>query len=389
MISFLIRSFVKDYKNTSDSLVRTRYGKFTSITGMIVNVMLFVAKLVVGLVSNSISIISDSINNLSDAATQFINLFGFVMSGKPADKDHPFGHGRTEYISGFIMSILIITIGIEFFKSSFDRIINPSDLFFSPIMVLILAASILVKAWLFFFYRRIGKTIQSQSMSAASVDSLSDIAITFVTLISLIVYAVTGISIDGYVGILVSVFVLYAGYSVAREALTPLLGRSPDPTVVAEISRRLKEDICVLGVHDVIVHDYGPGRMIASAHVEVSASQNFLDIHDSIDLLEKKIASEMGIPLTLHMDPINTDDPKTKEMKEAVEEILRGISEQLTLHDFRVVYGKTHTNLIFDISVPIEVKETNEEIKNYIETALQKCSSDMYFLVVQFDRFFL
>jgi cation diffusion facilitator family transporter len=389
MINFLIHRFVKDYSNFKDPQVRTQYGKFTSITGLIVNVGLFAAKLIVGLVSNSIAIVSDSINNLSDAATQFINLFGFVMSGKPADKDHPFGHGRTEYISGFIMSILIITIGIEFFKSSVDRIMNPSDLFFSPVMVFILAGSILVKGWLFFFYRKIGKTIQSQSMTAASVDSLSDIGITFVTLISLLVYAGTGISIDGYVGILVSLVVLYAGYSVAKEALTPLLGRSPDPAIVSEITRRLKEDDCVLGVHDVIVHDYGPGRMIASAHVEVCASQNFLEIHDSVDLLEKRIASEMGIPLTLHMDPINTDDPKTKEMKEAVEEILLGISEQLSLHDFRVVYGKTHTNLIFDVTVPVDVKASNQEITKHIENALQKKSSNTYFLVVQYDRFFL
>ena len=389
MISLLIRKFVKNSENTTDPLVRGRFGKFTSITGMIVNVMLFFAKLFVGLISNSIAIISDSINNLSDAATQFINLFGFVMSGKPADKDHPFGHGRTEYISGFIMSILIITIGIEFCKSSIERILNPSDLFFSPVMVAILAGSIFVKAWLFVFYKRIGKTIQSQSIMAASVDSLSDIAITFVTLISLLVYAGTGVSIDGYVGVLVSILVLYAGYRVAKDALTPLLGRNPDPAIVSEISKRLKEDSCVIGVHDVIVHDYGPGRMIASAHVEVNASQKFLEIHDSIDLLEKRIANEMGIPLTLHMDPINTDDPKTKEMKAVIEEILHSISEHLSVHDFRVVYGTTHTNLIFDVSVPTEVQKTNEDIKTYVEDTLRNRSSDVYYLVVQFDRFFL
>jgi len=389
MISFLIHMFVKDSDNLNDARVRIRYGKFASIVGMICNIVLFAGKLSVGVLSGSIAIVSDSFNNLSDAATCFINLFGFFLSGKPADKDHPFGHGRIEYITGLIMSFLIVLIGFEFLRTSIDRIIHPTVLIFSPVMAGVLLGSILVKAWMYFFYVRVGKRIGSQTIIAASVDSYSDIAITLVTLISLLISVYFKITIDGYVGVGVSIFVLYAGYTVAKDALSPLLGNEPDPTVVESLKELLTTDKNVLGVHDVIVHDYGPGRMIASAHVEVSSTSNFMEIHDEVDLLEKSIGEKLHIPITIHMDPIDMDDSSTKEIRNSVIQIVNLLSDKLSIHDFRMVTGKTHTNLIFDIAVPFEYDLSDDEIRDKIQDALTKLYPTLFYLVIQFDRSFL
>ncbi|MEI8198475.1 MAG: cation diffusion facilitator family transporter [Eubacteriales bacterium] len=389
MISLLIHMFVKDSDNLNDARVRIRYGKFASIVGMICNIILFAGKLSVGVLSGSIAIVSDSFNNLSDAATCFINLFGFFLSGKPADKDHPFGHGRIEYITGLIMSFLIVLIGFEFLRTSIDRIIHPTVLTFSPVMAGVLLGSILVKAWMYFFYVRVGKRISSQTIIAASVDSYSDIAITLVTLISLLISVYFKITIDGYVGVGVSIFVLYAGYTVAKDALSPLLGNEPDPTIVESLKELLTTDKNVLGVHDVIVHDYGPGRMIASAHVEVSSTSNFMEIHDEVDLLEKSIGEKMHIPITIHMDPIDMDDSSTKEIRNSITQIVNLLSDKLSIHDFRMVTGKTHTNLIFDIAVPFEYDLSDEEIRDKIQDELTKLYPTLFYLVIQFDRSFL
>jgi len=389
MISLLIHTFVKDSDNLNDARVRIRYGKFASIVGMICNIILFAGKLSVGVLSGSIAIVSDSFNNLSDAATCFINLFGFFLSGKPADKDHPFGHGRIEYITGLIMSFLIVLIGFEFLRTSIDRIIHPTVLTFSPVMAGVLLGSILVKAWMYFFYVRVGKRISSQTIIAASVDSYSDIAITLVTLISLLISVYFKITIDGYVGVGVSIFVLYAGYTVAKDALSPLLGNEPDPTVVESLKELLTSDKNVLGVHDVIVHDYGPGRMIASAHVEVCSTSNFMEIHDAVDLLEKSIGEIMHIPITIHMDPIDMDDSSTTEIRNSVTQIVNLLSDKLSIHDFRMVTGKTHTNLIFDIAVPFGYNLSDEEIRDKIQDELTKLHPTLFYLVIQFDRSFL
>ena len=389
MTYFLIHLFVKDSDNLNDAKVRIRYGKFASIVGMICNIILFSGKLSVGLLSGSIAIVSDSFNNLSDAATCFINLFGFFLSGKPADKNHPFGHGRIEYITGLIMSFLIVLIGFEFLRTSIDRIIHPTVLTFSPVTAGVLIGSILVKAWMYFFYRQVGKRIASQTIIAASVDSCSDIAITFVTFISLLVSVYYKITIDGYVGVGVSIFVLYAGYTVAKDALSPLLGNEPDPTVVESLKELLTTDKNVLGVHDVIVHDYGPGRMIASAHVEVCSTSDFMEIHDEVDLLEKQIGEQLHIPITIHMDPIDMDDSSTKEIRSSVVQIVNLLSDKLSIHDFRMVTGRTHTNLIFDIAVPFEYDLSDEEIRNKIQDELTKRYPALFYLVIQFDRSFL
>ena len=389
MIAFLIRVFVKDSDNLNDPKVRIRFGKFASITGMFCNVVLFACKLAVGLLSGSIAIVSDSFNNLSDAATCFINLFGFLLSGKPADRDHPFGHGRIEYITGLIMSFLIALIGFEFFRTSIDRIAHPTALVFSPVIAGVLIGSIVIKGWMFVFYRKVGKRIGSQTIIAASVDSYSDIAITLVTLISLIISVYFKITIDGYVGVGVSIFVLYSGFNVARDALSPLFGNEPDQAVVDKLKDLLTSDSNVLGVHDVIVHDYGPGRMIASAHVEVSSACNFMEIHDTVDLLEKQIGDQMHIPITIHMDPIDMNDAATKEIRQSVTNIVHSLSDKLSIHDFRMVPGITHTNLIFDIAVPFEYALSDEEIRQKIQEELVKIYPSVFYLVIQFDRSFL
>ena len=389
MISILIRLFVKDSDNLSDPKVRIRYGKFASITGMICNIILFACKLAAGVFSGSIAIVSDSFNNLSDAATCFINLFGFFLSAKPADHDHPFGHGRIEYITGLVMAFIIAFIGIQFFRTSIDRIIHPTNLAFSPVIAGVLIGSIIVKGWMFLFYRRIGKRIASQTIIASSVDSYSDIAITTVTLISLIISVYFKIVIDGYVGVGVSIFVLYSGFNVARDALSPLLGNEPDPAVVEQLKELLTSNKNVLGVHDVIVHDYGPGRMIASAHVEVSSTSNFMEIHDEVDLLEKRIADQLHIPITIHMDPIDMDDASTKDLRKNVTQIVNSLSDKLSIHDFRMVTGKTHTNLIFDIAVPFDYSLSDEEIRVKIQDELAQLYPKVFYLVIQFDRSFL
>ena len=389
MMRSILKIIVSGHGDASDPFVRGRVGKATSIVGMCVNIVLFAGKLFVGLLSGSVAIVSDSINNLSDAATCFINLFGFYLSGKPADRDHPFGHGRIEYITGLVMSFLILMIGFEFLRTSVGRILHPSELYFAPVMAVVLLGSILCKLWLFFFYRHMGKAIQSQTILAASVDSVSDMAITFVTLGALLFSIISDAKIDGYVGVFVSLFVLYAGYKVAKDALSPLLGREPDPEIIRSLHDLLRADAHVLGVHDVIVHDYGPGRMIASAHVEVCSSGNFVEIHDAIDLLEKQIAEDLHIPTTIHMDPIDSDDALTNEIKSAVQKIVSSLSEQLSIHDFRMVTGKTHTNLIFDIAVPCDFVWTNDSIRSKIDRELSQLYPTRFYLAIQFDRSFL
>lgn len=389
MIQFMIKHFVKGNEFPQDPVVRGRYGKFASIVGMIANLFLFAMKFAVGMISGSVAIQTDSFNNLSDAATCFINLFGFHLAGKPADRDHPFGHGRIEYITGMIMSFLVMLIGFEFLRSSIDRIIHPSPLEYSPFMLVILIGSILIKFWMFLFYRRIGITISSQPIIASSVDAVSDIMITAVTVISLVISVFFGIAIDGFVGAGVSLIVLYAGFTLAKGALSPLLGGEPDPVMVESLQTMLTEDQNILGVHDLIIHDYGPGRKMASAHVEVSSSGNFSEIHDTVDLLEKRIAEKLHIPITIHMDPIVTDDGETEAMRDSVQQIVQKISDKMSIHDFRMVTGKTHTNLIFDIVVPFDIRMSDGEIKEKIESELALRYNTVFFVVIQFDRSYL
>ncbi len=389
MLDLFIKKIIKDSDSVEKPSVRMQYGKLTSVVGMTMNVLLFAGKFFVGNLSGSIAIVSDSFNNLSDAATCFINLFGFFLAGKPADKGHPFGHGRIEYITGLVMSFLIILIGFEFLRTSINRIMHPAALSFSPVMMIILLGSILVKGWMFFFYRGIGKKIHSQTIIAASVDSFSDIAITTTTFLCLIISVQFHLKIDGYVGVLVSMLVLFAGYSVAKEALSPLLGRETDPEVVLKIRNILTSDSSVIGVHDIIVHDYGPGRMMASAHVEVPVCGDFMQLHDSIDTLERRVSDELRIPLTIHMDPIDMNNESTNELRRVVGGIANDISSSISIHDFRVVSGMTHSNLIFDVAVPPDFPMENDEIRSLIEGKLSDVRKEKFYLVIQFDRAYM
>lgn len=377
-----------DEKNeaTSNSNSRIGSGKFACIIAIIVNAVLFVFKFFVGVFSNSQAITADSINSLSDSASGVMNLFGFHMSGKPADRDHPFGHGRVEYIVALIISGLIVVVGVEFFKSSVERIISPEPIKYEIYMLIILIGSILTKVFLFFFYRRLARKINSQSLSAAASDSLSDVAITSVTLIALVVSSTFGWKIDGYVGAVVSVFVIYAGISVAKEAISPLLGNEVSPETTSRISDVILSDPNILGAHDIIVHDYGPGRLMASAHAELNSKMPLQEAHQVIDYLEKRIMTELNIPMTIHPDPVEVDDELTQKMRVFTEQLLQKLSNDLKMHDFRVSQKEETVTVEFDLIVDQDFQMSNEEIRNTIYADMSGYFDGYCRLNVHFDR---
>lgn len=371
---------------SSESDARIGSGKIACIIGIIVNAALFAFKLFVGIFSNSQAITADSMNSLSDSASAVMNLFGFHLSGKPADKDHPFGHGRVEYIVALIISGLIIIVGIEFFKTSVLRIISPEPIKYEFYMLIILIGSIMSKVALFFFYRRLSKKINSKSFLAAASDSISDVAITSVTLIALVVSSAFGWKIDGYVGAIVSVFVIYAGISVAKDAISPLLGVEVSPETMIKITQIILSDPNILGAHDVIVHDYGPGRLMASAHAELNSKMPLPEAHRIIDILEKKIMTELNIPMTIHPDPVEVDDELTQEIRIYSEKLLQKLSTNLKLHDFRVTRSSDTTLIEFDLTVDQDYEKSDEEIKQYIYEDISGYINGPCRLSVHFDR---
>lgn len=371
---------------TNESDARIGSGKIACIIGIIVNAVLFVFKLLVGIFSNSQAITADSINSLSDSASGVMNLLGFHISGKPADRDHPFGHGRVEYIVALIISGLIVVVGVEFFKTSIERIISPEPIKYEFYMLIILTGSILSKVGLFFYYRMLSKKINSKSFSAAASDSISDVAITSVTLIALIVSKTFGWMIDGYVGAVVSVLVIYAGISVAKDAISPLLGVEVSPETMNKITHIILSDPNILGAHDVIVHDYGPGRLMASAHAELNSNMPLPEAHRIIDILEKKIMTELNIPMTIHPDPVEVDDELTQEIRIYSEKMLNNLSSNLKLHDFRVSKSSDTTLIEFDLTVDQDYTMSDEEIKQYLYSDLAGYLAGPCRLIVHFDR---
>lgn len=356
------------------------------IIGVIVNAILFGFKLFVGFVSNSQAITADSINSLSDSLSGVMNLLGFHISGKPADRDHPFGHGRVEYIVALIISGLIVIVGVEFFKSSVERIISPEPIKYEFFMLVILIGSILAKIGLFFFYRRLSRKINSKSFSAAAFDSLSDVAITSVTLIALIISNTFGLKIDGYVGAVVSIFVIYAGISVAKDAISPLLGVEASPETIIKITEIILSDPNILGAHDIIVHDYGPGRLMASAHAELNSKMPLPEAHRIIDTLEKRIMTEMNIPMTIHPDPVEVDDELTQKIRIFTEKLLGELSIELEMHDFRVTKSAETVIVEFDLTVDQDYKMSNEEIKQCLYSDISAYLEGPCRLTVHFDR---
>lgn len=352
MTNFLVHRFVKDSEQTNNPKVRTQYGVLASFVGIFCNLILFAGKLAVGILLHSIAVMADAFNNLSDAASSIIGFVGVKMASKPADEDHPFGHGRIEYITALIVSFLVMQVGWTFFKSSFGKIREPEELTFSLVPLLILLASVGMKLWLGQFNRILGKRINSKVMLATAADAMGDVITTSATIFSILVFRFTGFNIDGYVGLLVALVVMWAGLGIARDTLEPLLGAPVDPELYRQITEKVESYEGIVGSHDLIVHNYGPTRSLASIHAEVPNNVDIEISHEIIDRIEREVARELNIFLVIHMDPVETCNSQVTEAKTQVEELMRGIDESLSLHDFRMVSGEHRTNLIFDIVVP-------------------------------------
>ncbi len=363
------------------------YGIVCGISGIILNILLFGAKLFAGIISASVSIVADAVNNLSDAGSSVVTLLGFKLAGRKADSEHPYGHGRFEYISALLVSAVIMVMGFELLKESVERIINPSETGLEPAALIILPASILVKFYMAYYNRHYGKKIDSTALFAVAKDSLCDCLATGAVLIGTIVSHFTGLHADGPCGVLVSLFILYSGYSSGKEAIDPLLGMPPEPEFIEHIKDIVVGfDERVVGVHDLMIHDYGPGRRIISLHAEVPSDIDMLQAHDVIDNLEKKLADELNCTATIHMDPVQINDPRVKELKEKTAALAARIHPDITVHDFRVVFGDTHTNLVFDMAVPFSCTLDESQIKEKASALIRSELGRRYFAVITIDR---
>lgn len=387
MITILSKIFLGN-RDITDDRNRKAYGSLCGVVGIFLNIMLFVIKYIAGAISGSVAIVADAFNNLSDAGSSFITLVGFIFSGKKPDNDHPFGHGRFEYISGFVVSMVIIMMGIELIKSSFEKIIHPEAIEDSTIAIVILIISILVKVYMCFYNRSVGKKIASTAMMATATDSLSDSIATTVVLLSIFVTRFFSINVDGYCGVLVALFILYAGFNAAKDTISPILGKAPEPEFVKEIEDMVLAHEEVVGIHDLIVHDYGPGRVMISLHAEVDGDGNIFVLHDAIDRIEKELSEKLDCEAVIHLDPIETNNEEIKKVKNQVVSKLKEINENISIHDFRMVTGNTHTNLIFDVVIPYEMKENDNKIKEAVASKVKEIS-ETYFAVIHIDRSYI
>lgn len=384
MTHLLVKTFIKDYENTSSFLVREAYGRLGGIIGIVINLILCTSKISIGLLFGSVAILADGINNLSDAGSSIITLIGFKLSAKPADASHPYGHARIEYLSGLIISFIILFLGLQLIGSSFQKVLHPEPVYYNIVALLVLLFSIILKLWLFLFNRSLGKTIHSTTMLATAADSLNDVVATSGVLLAALITHATHVSLDGYVGLFVGLFVLYSGISLIKDTMNPLLGEAPDPDFVQNVQAKLRSYPSIAGFHDLVLHSYGPNRYFASVHAEVPADGNLLIYHDLIDNIERDFSTEMGINLVIHLDPIVTDDEKSCEIKAELLEIIHNISPELTIHDFRLVAGHTHTNILFDIAVPIGFKESPESLAAIIDQEMKKID-ETYFTIITVD----
>ncbi len=385
MVSFFAKRFIKDYENTSSPKVRQAYGMLCGAMGIGFNLLLFSGKFLAGTLSNSIAITADAINNLSDAGSSIVTLVGFKMAGQKPDPDHPFGHGRIEYISGLIVSFIILLMGFELLKTSVSKILHPQELTFSPVVVLILVASIAVKCYMSYYNRKFGRKVTSAAMLATATDSLSDTLATSVVLIATLVSHFTDLSIDGYCGVAVALFIFYAGINAAKDTISPLLGQAPDVDYVKQIEDIVMSYEGVIGIHDLIVHNYGPGRVLISLHAEVPADGDILTMHDMIDLIEHELRDQLHCHAVIHMDPVCIDDPETNRLKEMMLTYLTDLSPRLSMHDFRIVTGPTHTNIIFDIVVPFDFKMSDKEVVEKLSTRIRQENAN-YYAVIEVDK---
>ena len=385
MTDFLIKTFIRDSEQVHDPAVRERYGVLSGVVGILLNLLLSAGKLCAGVLSASISITADAFNNLSDAGSSVVTLVGFKLAGQKADDGHPFGHGRLEYLTGLLVSLVILLVGLELGKSSSGRIRRPEPVSFSVVSVIILAISILVKLWMCLFNRRLGRRIGSAAMAATAADSLSDVAATSAVLAGTLVGRMTGLAIDGWVGALVAVFILRAGWGAAKDTINPLLGQNPDPELVRNIQTTVLSHPQVTGMHDLIIHDYGPGRSMMSFHAEVPIDSDIMEAHDVIDHIERELKDRFGIETSVHMDPIATNDEQVNRVRAQVAALVQVIDPAMTIHDFRMTRGPLHTNLIFDVVVPHKCPLSDGEVAARIEKAV-KTLDDHYFVVLQLDR---
>lgn len=389
MTNLLIKLFIKDYKNIKDENVRKKYGELGSFIGISSNVALFIIKFLVGLVINSVAIMADSFNNLSDSLSSIITLVGFKLGAKPADEEHPFGHGRMEYVSGLVVSFIIMLIGFEFLRTSFFKILAPENISFSYVTIFILLITVLIKIWQAFFNKKIGKLINSHSLIATATDSRNDVIVTSVTILSLIIFKIFNINLDGYFGIIVALFLIYSGFNLARETLSPLLGEAID----SELAERIKSIALsyenVIGVHDILVHNYGPNKSIASLHVEVPSNVDINKSHEIIDLIEKQIQDELNIFLTIHMDPVNVNDERIQTIVSTIQNVFKNYDEELDTHDHRLVDGENIINFIFDLVIPYNFSKEKEKSLISDIKANVKALDSRYQCIINIEKSFI
>ncbi|MEA4923130.1 MAG: cation diffusion facilitator family transporter [Eubacteriaceae bacterium] len=385
MTKLLIKLFIKDKDNTEDPKVREEYGKFAGVVGILTNVLLCGLKIVIGLLSSSIAIVADGINNLSDASSSVITLVGFRLAGKPEDDEHPYGHARIEYLTGLIISIIIILVGALLLKTSVEKIIEPEAMAVTWATITVLAVAILLKIWQNIFYMNIAKKIDSLTLKATATDSRNDVIATSVVLVGVGITKFTGVNLDGWLGCLVAVFIIFSGIQLIKETSSPLLGEAPDEQLVRRIVKMAGNHEGVLGIHDLVVHNYGAGKIFASMHVEVDAEGDLMDSHDMIDNIEREIRDALHIEFVVHMDPVKVNDPLVKEMRIKLTQTLSRIKGVRELHDLRIVPGPTHTNIIFDLVVEHDCEKTDEEIQQIAEAAA-KAVDPSYYVVITFDK---
>lgn len=385
MTNFLIKHFIPNASDVKSPAVRQRYGVVSGVVGILCNALLCTAKIAAGLLTGAVSIVADGINNLSDGGSCVVSLLGFKMAGKPADDKHPFGHGRIEYVAGLIVSFIIVLMGVELAKTSLDKIFHPEEISFSWITPAVLGISILVKLWMCFFNRKMGDKIDSAVLRATAMDSLSDVAATSAVLAGFVIGYWARVNLDGYLGVLVALFILYTGVSTAKGTLDLLLGEAPDPEFVKQIQQEVLSYPEIIGVHDLIVHNYGPGHSVVSLHAEVPCDVDILKIHDTIDNAERDLKKKFDCEVVIHMDPIITDDKETNEIHQKLSSIVRLLDSRVTIHDFRMVKGPTHTNLIFDIVVPHQFRLTDDQVVESLRQAV-KALDARYEIVVNVDK---
>lgn len=386
MTNWLLRTFIKNSDHPEDPKVRAAVGILSGIVGIFCNILLFGGKLAVGLLTRSVSITADAMNNLSDATSSVVTMLGFRLAERPADNDHPYGHARYEYLSGLAVSALILIIGVELAKSSLDKVLHPADVIINWVTAAVLIGSILVKLWMSLFNTKLGKTIHSATLAATAADSRNDVITTSAVLLASLIEHFTAFRADGWMGLAVSCFILYSGVGLAKDTISPLLGENADPELREKIVDNIRACPKVLGFHDLMVHDYGPGQRFASIHVEMDRREDPMECHEILDDLERECLKSHGVHLVIHYDPIVTDDPELDRMHVRVEQLLHTYDIRLGVHDFRMVPGKGHVNLIFDVVLPTDLRGQEADITAALEKALNQNSGVTYYPVITFDQ---